>query len=239
MSIASTGAATAATTITTLATQPKAAASNLEVLTFLQQQTLAILATLSTALESTATAVAPATPQAWQPLLLQDLWELVARYCDPITPEEAVSKLYHPDFIKEIGLGRLAGLPVITGASLDVDKNLPWTIDESFPAVDVTKMPFSSVVRGESAEKTAWFGTSKAAFIAMRYFSSKGGPAKVEFILQEKNGVGWGQNLFGWSTRVTKDDYARLRDFMDGKPIQGAPEHSDTYIFPNERFTIG
>lgn len=166
------------------------------------------------------------------------LCRIIANYCGPLTPEEEVSQLYHPNFIENVGLARLARLRVVTGVDLDVDENLPWFIDENFPAVDVSKMPVG-VVRGESSVKNTIFGRRKTAFIAIRYISNKPlTDQKVEFIFQAEGGSGWGQNLFGFGTRVTFDDYARLRDFLDGNPIKGAPECSRTHNVPDERFTI-
>jgi hypothetical protein len=168
----------------------------------------------------------------------KELYEMIASYCGPLTPEEEVSQLYHQEFVRNVRLKRLARLPVVTGATLDVDKNLPWFVDVSFPEVDVTKMS-AAALRGESSIKHTLFGPMTTLFIAIRYTSNRSPTVqKVEFIFQGSDGSGWGQNLFGWSTRVTPDDYARLRDLLDGKQIQGAPECANTHAFSDERFQM-
>src|ERR1700733_10537029 len=72
------------------------------------------------------------------------LCKLVVQYCDLKKPEDEVRELYHARFIERIGLERLARLPVVTAAGLDVDKRFPWCMDESIPDLDVTKMPFQA-----------------------------------------------------------------------------------------------
>lgn len=161
---------------------------------------------------------------------------VIADYCGPESPEENVSRLYDQRFINEVGLERLARLPVVTAHALRVDDKFPWVLDESFPKVNVDNMT-DIAVRGESSEKETIFGRSKTVFIAIRYADNKWPmDKKVELVWQSGDGSGWGQTLFGFSTRVTTGDYARLRDLLDGKEIQGAPEEDRTHYLPDVRY---